>query len=197
MKGIKKEFPSSIISVDTTKYEVAVEALKSGAEIINDISGLTFDERIADAVAEYNAGLILMHIKGTPKNMQVNPEYKDIISEIKSFFYTQINKAEIKGVDKIIIDPGIGFGKKYNDNFLILNRLKEFCEIKYPLMIGVSRKSFIGNELTLDVTERDIPSAILETASIQSGARIIRTHNYKNGIYIRRLMRKIIMQNNV
>lgn len=197
IQGIKNKYPSSIISVDTTKYEVAVEALKSGAEIINDISGLTFDERIADAVAEYNAGLILMHIKGTPKNMQVNPEYKDIISEIKSFFHTQINKAEIKGVGKIIIDPGIGFGKKYDDNFLILNRLKEFCEIKYPLMIGVSRKSFIGNELSLEVTERDIPSAILETASIQSGARIIRTHNYKNGIYVRNLMRKIIMQNNV
>lgn len=197
LKNIKSNFPDSVVSIDTTKYDIALEALKQGADIINDISGLTFDERIADVVSQYNAGLILMHIKGTPKNMQINPEYKDIISEIKSFFYTQINKAEIKGVGKIIIDPGIGFGKKYDDNFLILSRLEQFCEIKYPLMIGVSRKSFIGNELTLDVTERDIPSAILETASIQSGARIIRTHNYKNGIYIRRLMRKIIMQNNV
>lgn len=197
LKNIKNNFPDSVVSIDTTKYDVALETLKNGADIINDISGLTFDERIADIVSQYNAGLILMHIKGTPKSMQVNPEYKDIISEIKTFFYTQINKAEIKGVGKIIIDPGIGFGKKYDDNFLILNQLKEFCEIKYPLMIGVSRKSFIGSELSLEVTERDIPSAILETAAIQSGARIIRTHNYKNGIYIRDLMRKIIMQNNV
>jgi len=194
---IKKKYPQSVISVDTTKYEVAVEALKCGAEIINDVSGLTFDERIADAVAKFSAGLILMHIKGTPKDMQNNPEYNDIISEIKYFLRTQISKAEIKGVGKIIIDPGIGFGKKYDDNFLILKNIQKLCSVGYPLLIGVSRKSFIGNELGFEVTERDIPSAILETAAIQSGARIIRTHNYKNGIYIRNLMRKILLQNNV
>lgn len=194
---IKKKYPQSIISIDTTKYEVASEALKSGADIINDISGLTSDDRIADVVAEFNAGLILMHIKGTPKNMQVNPEYKDIISEIKSFLYAQINSAEIKGVGKIIIDPGIGFGKKYDDNFIIINNLHEFCSIGYPLLIGVSRKSFIGNELNLEVTERDVPTAILETAAIQSGVRIIRTHNYRYGIYIRNLVTKLIRLSNV
>lgn len=190
---IKDKYPASVISVDTTKYEVAAQALKSGADIINDISGLTFDERIADAAAEFNAGLILMHIKGTPQNMQVNPIYENIISEIKMFLLTQIDKAAAKGVNKIIIDPGIGFGKKYDDNFIILRNLKELCEIKYPLLIGVSRKSFIGNELNIEVSERDTPSAIIETLAVQSGARIIRTHNFKNGIYIRNLMRKFIV----
>lgn len=194
---IKSKYPASVISVDTTKYEVALQALKFGADIINDISGLTFDERIADAAAEFNAGLILMHIKGTPETMQDNPEYKDIISEVKLFLLTQINKAKVKGVNKIIIDPGIGFGKKYDDNFSILQRLNELCEIQYPLLIGVSRKSFIGNELNLKVSERDIPSVIIETAAVQLGARIIRTHNFRNGIYIRNLMRKILVQKNV
>jgi len=197
LKNIKSNFPDSVVSIDTTKSDVASETLKHGADIINDISGLTFDERIADLVSDYNAGLILMHIKGTPANMQVNPEYKDIISEIKFFLHTQIDKAKSKGVSKIIVDPGIGFGKKYDDNFLILKNIQEFCSAGYPLLIGVSRKSFIGNELNLEVTERDIPSAILETAAVQFGARIIRTHNYNNGIYIRNLMRKLILQNNV
>jgi len=197
LKNIKSNFPDSVVSIDTTKSDVASETLKHGADIINDISGLTFDERIADLVSDYNAGLILMHIKGTPANMQVNPEYKDIISEIKFFLHTQIDKAKSKGVSKIIVDPGIGFGKKYDDNFLILKNIQEFCSAGYPLLIGVSRKSFIGNELNLEVTERDIPSAILETAAVQFVARIIRTHNYNNGIYIRNLMRKLILQNNV
>lgn len=190
--SVRNKYPEIIISVDTTKYEVALEALKNGAHIINDISGLTFEDRIAGVVSEFNAGLILMHIKGTPKTMQVHPEYENLIYEIKNFLLTQINKAEERGVTKIIIDPGIGFGKKFNNNFIILNQLQEICEIGYPVLIGVSRKSFIGNELNLKVNERDVPTAILETAAIHNGARIIRTHNVKYGVYVRNLMTNLI-----
>lgn len=184
--------PEAIISVDTYKSKVAEMALQSGAKIINDISGFTFDPEIADVCAQYNATVVLMHIKGTPKTMQLNPEYEEVISEIYDFLNSQVTFAKSKGIKNIIIDPGIGFGKSVKDNFSIIKRLKDFKSIGCPILIGVSRKSFIGKTLNLEVEQRDLPTAAVEAVSISNSARIIRTHNVKNGKQIIKLLSEII-----
>lgn len=184
--------PDIIISVDTYKSAVARLALQKGAKIINDISSFTFDPEMADVCSEYNATVILMHIQGTPKTMQQNPQYEELISDIYNFLYTQTEIALSKGIQNIIIDPGIGFGKNVKDNFKILKRLNDFRSLGYPILIGLSRKSFIGKTLELGIEERDLPSSILETVSILNSARIIRTHNVRNGKQIIKLLSEII-----
>ena len=184
--------PEAIISVDTYKSKVAEMALQSGAKIINDISGFTFDPEIADICAHYNATVVLMHIKGTPKTMQLNPVYDEVVTEIYDFLNSQVTFAKSKGIKNIIIDPGIGFGKSVKDNFTIIKRLKDFKSIGCPILIGVSRKSFIGKTLNLEVEQRDLPTAVMEAVSIFNSARIIRTHNVKNGKQIIKLLNEII-----
>ncbi len=169
------------ISIDTYKSEVAEKALLAGADIINDISGLTFDSRMIKIVKKFDVPVVLMHIKGTPRNMQTNPTYIDVIKELIIFFSFQIQKALDFGIKKeqIIIDPGIGFGKQLNDNFILIQRLKEFSELGFPILIGPSRKSFIG--LTLDVPSEDRLEGTLASvsASILNGASIVRVHDVK------------------
>ena len=167
------------ISVDTYKSEVAQKALDSGANIINDISGLKFDSKMIDVIKEYNVPIVIMHIKGTPLNMQVNPNYDDIIDEIKSYFEKRINLCLDYGIPKthIILDPGIGFGKQLNDNFTLIRELNTFTELGYPILIGPSRKSFIGLTLELPVNDRLEGTAAAITASIMNGARIVRVHD--------------------
>jgi dihydropteroate synthase len=133
-----------------------------------------------------------MHIKGTPKTMQLNPVYDEVVSEIYDFLKRQTDFAKSKGIEDIIIDPGIGFGKSVKDNFTILKRLKDFNSLGYPILIGVSRKSLIGKTLNLEIENRDLPSAVLEAISLFNSARIIRTHNVKNGKQIIKLLREII-----
>lgn len=182
----------AIISIDTTKSEVARQALDNGAALINDISGLTFDEDMISVVHEHNAGIIIMHIKGNPKTMQINPSYNNVIDEVKEFLTTQTKKANVSGIDKIIIDPGIGFGKRVEDNFELIKNLEKFNSIGFPIMIGLSRKSFIGKTLDLDVDNRDIPTVILEAISIFKSARIVRTHNVKYCSQMIKLVSNII-----
>ena len=178
IKGIRSV--SSIpISIDTYKSEVAQKALDSGANIINDISGLNFDSKMIEIVKEYNVPIVIMHIKGTPLNMQVNPHYDNIIDEIISYFEKRINLCLDYGIPKthIILDPGIGFGKQLNDNFILIRKLNIFAELGYPILIGPSRKSFIGLTLDLPVDDRLEGTAAAITASIMNGARIIRVHD--------------------
>jgi len=184
-----------IISIDTTKSEVARQALDSGASVVNDISGLTSDEKMINVVKSYNAGIIIMHIKGNPKTMQENPHYLDVVKEVKDFLYQQSNKAKQNGIDKIIIDPGIGFGKRVEDNFELIKRLEEFQSIGFPVMIGLSRKSFLGKTLDLNVDERDIATVIMETVSVLKSARIIRTHNVKYCTQMVKLVSHILQSN--
>jgi len=167
------------ISIDTYKSEVAQKALDSGANIINDISGLKFDSKMIDIVKEYNVPIVIMHIKGTPLNMQVNPHYDNIIDEIMSYFEKRINFCLDYGIPKthIILDPGIGFGKQLNDNFILIRKLNLFAELGYPILIGPSRKSFIGLTLDLPVDDRLEGTSAAITASIMNGARIIRVHD--------------------
>ena len=169
------------ISIDTTKATVAEAAIRVGAQIVNDISALHFDPRMAAIVAKYRSGVILMHMKGSPKDMQNNPEYTDIIGEIVEYLNQSILTALGAGIsqDKIIVDPGIGFGKKWPDNFLIINRLNEFQTLNCPLLVGVSRKSFIGKALGLPEEERIMGTAAAITASILNGVHIVRVHDIK------------------
>jgi dihydropteroate synthase len=175
--------PGTLISIDTTKSKVAEEALKHGAVIVNDISGATFDEEMLKVIKESpeNPGVILMHIKGTPKDMQQNPYYENVVEEIYDFLLERIKAAETLGIKNIFVDPGIGFGKRIQDNFEILRRLQDFKSLGCPIVVGASRKSFLGKTLNLDITERDTATAITESIGIKNGARIIRTHNVKYG----------------
>jgi dihydropteroate synthase len=190
---ILKRKPDSLLSIDTTKSDVAQEACKAGVRIINDISGLTFDPQIVEVAKEYSASLVIMHIKGTPKDMQDNPSYKNVISEIYEFLQVQSQKAKDAGVDKIIIDPGIGFGKRVEDNLEILRRLNEFKNLGYPILVGLSRKSFLGKILGLEVNERDTITSVAETMAIMNGAEIIRTHNVVNAVNARELLNQIYL----
>ncbi len=168
------------LSVDTSKSEVAEAAVRAGAAIINDISGLTFDEKIAGLAAKYDTGLVLMHIKGTPDNMQVDPVYDDLIGEISDFLRTAREKAVEAGVErkKIMLDPGIGFGKTLEDNYKILNNINRFRELGSPLLIGLSNKSLIGRLYNNNPSR--LPGTIaLNTVSILNGADMIRVHDVK------------------
>lgn len=179
IKRILETRKDVLISIDTTKSEVANQALDCGAIIINDISGLTFDSKMLEVAKSYNAGVVLMHIKGNPKIMQNNPDYDNLITEVYNFLQQQSTKAKENGIEKIILDPGIGFGKTVEHNFELIKRLDEFNKIGYPLMIGLSKKSFLGKTLNLIPDEREIGTIIMETVSVLKSARIIRTHNVK------------------
>lgn len=169
------------LSVDTYKSGVAEAALKSGAHLINDISGLRFDAKMKTVAAKYNVPVVLMHIKGEPKNMQQNPTYVDLMGEIFQYLAESILLAEEAGIDrdKIIIDPGIGFGKRLHDNYEILRRLSEFKDLGCPILVGPSRKSFIGNVLNLPPEERLEGTAAAVAMAIQNGAHIVRVHDVK------------------
>ena len=189
------------ISIDTYKSEVARQALDNGAVIVNDISGLRFDEKMVEVIAQYNASVVIMHIKGTPKTMQQNPCYDDVISEIYGYLSEGIERAQSYGIKQIIVDPGIGFGKRLVDNLEIIRRLREFKSLGYPILIGVSRKSFIGNILNLPVEERLEGTAGAVAISVWNGANIVRVHDVKEMTRVVRIVDAIkqvpIKQNHI
>jgi len=169
------------ISVDTYKAGVAKKAIEAGADMVNDISGLRFDEELPETIAKYKVLLVMMHIKGTPGDMQDNPSYDSLMGEIISYLAQSIRFAEEAGVDreKIVLDPGIGFGKTTEHNLEIINRLSELRSLGRPILIGVSRKSFIGNVLNLPLEERLEGSLAAVSLAVSQGARIVRTHDVK------------------
>ena len=170
-----------LISIDTYKSKVAEAALDAGADMVNDISGLTFDHNMALLVAERNVPVIIMHIKGKPRDMQENPNYDNLIKEIKVFFELQIAIAKRAGIDSgnIILDPGIGFGKRLEDNFEIIRELGQISTMGYPVLLGPSRKSFIGLTLDLPIEERMEGTLASITAGVINGARIVRVHDIR------------------
>ncbi|MCL5029760.1 MAG: dihydropteroate synthase, partial [Bacteroidetes bacterium] len=189
--GILKKNPEAIISVDTTKKMIAEKALQHGAKIINDISALTFDPELGEIIKKNNASIILMHMKGTPVDMQNDPFYEDVVREIYDFLYERIQLIQKLGIKNVFIDPGIGFGKRVEDNFELIRRLEDFKSLGYPILIGVSRKSFIGKTLNLVVTDRDTATALIESLAVKNGARIIRTHNVKYGVQVCKLLKHL------
>ncbi|MBI4547450.1 MAG: dihydropteroate synthase [Ignavibacteriae bacterium] len=167
------------ISIDTYKSAVAERALDAGATIVNDISGFHFDSQIPDVVANHHGSVILMHIKGTPKTMQDHPHYDDVIEEVCSYLREGIQLAESKGIEQIFVDPGIGFGKTLEHNLEIIRKLRELERFGYPIIIGPSRKSFIGKILDLPVDQRLEGTTAAVAVSIMNGANVIRVHDVK------------------
>ncbi len=177
------------ISVDTYKNEVARQALNYGASIINDISALRFDEAIANTIAETGAGLILMHMRGKPATMQQMEPSEDIFAQISSDMKSALEKAAKNGVkrEQIIFDPGIGFGKTLEQNLAILNHLERFEKLDLPIMIGASRKSFIGRITGRAAPERIFGTAASVAAAILRGAHLVRVHDVKEMVEVARL----------
>ena len=170
------------ISIDTYKADVARRALDAGASIVNDISGLRFDREMPGVIAEYKAPVVIMHIKGKPRDMQQNPVYEALIPEIMAYLGVSIQLAAKFGIpdDRVIIDPGIGFGKTFDHNLQILKDLREFTFLGKPLAVGVSRKAFIGKILGgAPASERLEGTAAAVTAAILNGAHIVRVHDVK------------------
>lgn len=172
------------ISVDTLKAEVARQALNAGASIINDISALRFDPDMTVVAAEAGVPVILMHMKGTPKNMQENPVYGDLIAEICDFLRDAASRAEKGGVsrDMIVVDPGIGFGKTFDHNLMILKHLQRLNELGRPVLVGTSNKAFIGHLLDKAAGERDVGTMATVAAAAMNGAHIVRVHNVKMAV---------------
>jgi dihydropteroate synthase len=167
------------ISIDTYKSEVAEAALQAGAVIVNDISAMTFDKKMASVTAKHHASIVLMHIKGAPKTMQENPTYGNVTREVKQFLIERVLKAKEAGLEQIIIDPGIGFGKKFEHNIQLLRELNSFASLGCPILVGPSRKAFIGAILNLPPNERLEGTAAAVTVSILNGANIVRVHDVK------------------
>ena len=169
----------TIISIDTYKSEVAQEALNAGASMVNDISGLRFDAHIARVAAQHRAALVVMHIQGTPETMQQHPVYQDVVREVKEELRRSADKAQSEGVRSIVIDPGIGFGKNLENNLSLVKHIESFRELGYPILIGTSRKGFIGTLLNLPVDQRIEGTAATVAVSIMNGAHIIRVHDVR------------------
>jgi dihydropteroate synthase len=169
----------ALISVDTAKSAVARAALDAGADIVNDTSALRSDPDMAAVVAETGAGLVLMHMKGTPLTMQQDPRYDDILAEIKGFLDERIRAAVAAGIarERIIIDPGIGFGKTFEDNLVLLRRQEIFEELERPLLLGFSRKAFLGRILHLPPDERLEGTIAAAVLSVCRGTHILRVHD--------------------
>lgn len=189
IESVLKEKPETIISIDTTKSAVAHAALSKGAKIVNDISGFTFDPDMLKTVKKFNAGLVIMHIQGKPATMQEDPYYDDVVNEVYTFLNDKVQEAKRAGIKTVFIDPGIGFGKRVNDNYELLKRLKEFKSIGCPLLVGLSNKSFLGKALDLEIDKREKPTLVAETIAIKNGAKIIRTHNVKNAVMANKIIR--------
>lgn len=175
------------ISIDTYKSRIANRALEAGASMVNDISGLRFDPKITEVIAHHKVPVVIMHIKGTPKDMQQSPEYTALIPEIMEYLREGIRIAERSGIteDKIIVDPGIGFGKTFEHNLDIIHNLRTFTSLGKPVLIGPSRKAFIGKILgDLPPTDRREGTAAAVAISIFNGANIVRVHDIKEMVRV-------------
>ena len=178
-----KHFPETLISIDTTKFGVAEKALKAGAHIINDVSGLAKEPRFVELAVQFNAGLVIMHSQGDPKTMQKNPTYADVVQEVGGFLENQASHARKAGVSCVITDPGIGFGKTLEHNLKLIAGLKKISDLPFPVLVGASRKSMIPK-----ITGRPaIDDRLSGTLAIHyhcliNGAKILRVHDVKEAI---------------
>jgi len=181
IQEIRNQDSEILISIDTYKSDVAEIAIDLGADIVNDISGLTFDQNMSTFLSGKDIPIIIMHINGRPKTMQNNPIYNDLLGDITNFFKKQIIFAEMKGIlrNNIILDPGIGFGKTFNHNLKIINNLKDLCNLGHPIMVGTSRKAFIGDILDSPPEDRVEGTIASVVASVINGANIVRVHDVR------------------
>jgi dihydropteroate synthase len=182
IKTILKEFPQTIISVDTFRSAVAVEAIALGAALINDISGGTLDNKMFETIAGLQVPYILMHIKGTPQNMQKNPTYENVTTELISFFANQIFKLHQLQLKDVVIDVGFGFGKTIEHNYQLLKDLALFKNLEVPILAGISRKSMLYKPLGLSPKEALNATTSANTVALLNGANILRVHDVKEAV---------------
>jgi dihydropteroate synthase len=183
---VKQKNAKAVISVDTYKAGVARAAVKAGAEIVNDVSGFLWDPKMAKTLAELKCGAVLMHVRGRPHEWRTQPPAADIVSLVKRELRDRTEAAVLAGMkrERMVIDPGFGFGKNHEENYPLLRRFEEFHQLHFPLMVGMSRKSFIGRALARDgkdasVADRQFGTLAAETVAILKGAQIIRTHDVR------------------
>ncbi|MEW5691954.1 MAG: dihydropteroate synthase [Candidatus Hydrogenedentota bacterium] len=194
IKKVKELFPEVCISIDTYKSEVAELAISEGAEIVNDISGTMMDARIIDVVIKNNASIVINHIQGTPQTMQINPLYKDVILEVKNFLINKAKELTDRGLEKekILLDVGIGFGKTLEHNLELLRNIDEFSKQGYEMLIGTSRKSFIGKIFDSSPKQR-LPGTIASNVyAYTKGVRFFRIHDIKENKQALSVVRRII-----
>lgn len=188
IEGIKSVNPSAVISIDTSKLAVAEKAVQAGADIINDVTALRSDPGIADFAADKGIPLVIMHMKGTPRDMQSNPEYADVVNEVYDHLEERIAFAREKGVKRVIADPGVGFGKTLAHNLELLRNLQKFRGLGVEIMLGISRKSFMKQLLDIeDAAERDLPTVLIHSLLMGKGVDFIRVHNVGYAAMLRKL----------
>ena len=189
---ILKKITDVPVSIDTYKSGVADEALKAGACIVNDISGFRFDDRIAEVTSKHNASCILMHIKGTPKDMQKDPVYDNVVEEVYDYLNSSISIAKQYGIKQIMTDPGIGFGKTLENNLELIRNLKDFTKLGYPVLLGTSRKSFIDKIFPASVNERLEGTIASSIIGIMNGANVLRVHDVLENFKAAKIADRII-----
>ncbi|MDD7913477.1 dihydropteroate synthase [Polaribacter ponticola] len=187
-----KNFPEIIISVDTFRSKIAYESVKSGAAIINDISGGKMDDKMFETVSKLQVPYILMHMLGTPQNMQLNPVYKNATEEIISFFAAQIFKLHQLKLNDVIIDVGFGFGKTINHNFEILKNLSLFKNLDTPILAGISRKSMLYKTLDISAQEALNATTSANTIALLNGANILRVHDVKEAVETVKIVKQVL-----
>ena len=192
VNAIRKKFPNVPVSIDTYRSWVALRVIDEIGEcIVNDISGGSFDEHMFDTIAKLGVPYILMHIQGTPQNMQENPHYDDIIKDISKYFSDKVRRLTKAGVKDVILDPGFGFGKSIDDNYDLLNRLDAFKVFQLPVLVGVSRKSMLHKMLEID-PENSLPATITaNTMALLGGADILRVHDVQEAVHSVKLFKKL------
>jgi len=186
--SIKKEFPSSIISIDTFRSQVAKQAIEVGADLINDISGGNLDTKMFETVASLKVPYILMHMRGTPQTMKSLTDYENIIVQMMTYFQDKISTLKSIGVEEIILDLGFGFAKTIDQNYFLLKNLAIFEQLEVPILAGISRKSMIYKRLAIPVSEALNGTTVLNTIAIQNGAKILRVHDVKEAIQTIKLL---------
>jgi dihydropteroate synthase len=192
VEAIHKNFPDTIISVDTFYASIAEQSVQCGASIVNDVTGGHFDEAMLSTVAKLKVPFICMHMKGTPQNMQENPVYENVTKEIVDYFIERIDVCRKAGIHDVVIDPGFGFGKTIKHNFQLLRELSVFKMFERPVLIGISRKSTVYKTLGITTEEALNGTTVLHTLGLLNGANILRVHDVKEAVEAIKLVERYL-----
>ena len=192
MDAVRNKFPDIIISIDTFRSEIARKLVREyNVDIINDISAGELDKNMFDTIADLQVPYIIMHMLGKPENMQKNPVYENLINDVMKYFSSKLEKLKLLGVNDIIIDPGFGFGKTMEDNYLLFKNLPDFAIFELPILIGVSRKSMIHKFLGTDSENSLNGTTVLHSFALQSGVNILRVHDVKEAVEVCKIHNKL------
>jgi dihydropteroate synthase len=179
IRSVRNAYPDLLLSADTFRSQVAKDAVAAGANIINDISGGTLDSEMFSVIAALNVPYILMHIQGSPQNMQDNPKYSNVVEEVYAYFENKLKQLNALGIKQVIIDPGFGFGKTLEHNYELLKNMDRFAAFGLPVLAGISRKSMVNKLLNINPKDSLNGTSILNTIALQKGASLLRVHDVK------------------